>query len=221
MSEQQMSTGQEAEAQYSDSQSASASASASHDSAVPEQEDNTLTGQYPSNESNFDPAMKYLDKIRTKYITRPDVYNQFLEIMKDFYLGRSDVVSTVAQVNVLFEDDEESKQRFEGFKNALGPMSRESVALDPMEQDMRRQLALQTSSVHQQSSQNSNAEFALDYLERVRNKYITQPGVYDELLKILKDFKITDSDTSSTVARVNMLFKEDEASRRGFEAFLP
>ncbi|THX14478.1 hypothetical protein D6D17_03201 [Aureobasidium pullulans] len=219
MSEQQVLTGQEAEEQYSDHRSASASVS--HGSAVPEQEDNTLTGQHPSNESNFDPAMKYLDKIRTKYITRPDVYNQFLEIMKDFYLGRSDVASTVAQVNLLFEDDEDSKQGFEGFKNALGPMSREPAALDPMEQDMRRQLALQTSSIHQQSSQNSNAEFALDYLERVRNKYITQPGVYDELLKILKDFKVTDSDTSSTVARVNMLFKEDEESRRGFEAFLP
>lgn len=165
--------------------------------------------------------MIYLDKIRTKYITRPDVYNQFLEIMKDFYLGKSDVASTVAQVNLLFEDDEESKQGFEGFKNARGPMSREPAALDPMEQDMRRQLALQTSSIHQQLSQNSNAEFALDYLERVRNKYITQPGVYDELLKILKDFKVTDSDTSSTVARVNMLFKEDEESRRGFEAFSP
>ncbi|THV90360.1 hypothetical protein D6D27_05902, partial [Aureobasidium pullulans] len=206
-----MSTGQEAEAQYSDFQSASAPAY--HGSAVPEPEDKTI-GQHPSNESNFDPAMKYLDKIRTRYITRPNVYNQFLEIMKDFYLGKSNVVSTVAQVNLLFEDDEESKQGFEGFKNALGPMSREPAALDPMEQDMRRQLALQTSSIHQQSSQNSNAEFALDYLERVRNKYITQPGVYDELLKILKDFKVTDSDTSSTVARVNMLFKEDEESRR-------
>ncbi|THZ49556.1 hypothetical protein D6C90_03380 [Aureobasidium pullulans] len=219
MSEQQMSTGQEAEAQYSDFQSASAPAY--HGSAVPEPEDKTLIGQHSSIESNFDPAMRYLDKIRTRYITRPNVYNQFLEIMKDFYLGKSDVVSTVAQVNLLFEDDEESKQGFEGFKNALGPMSREPAALDPMEQDMRRQLALQTSFIHQQSSQNSNAEFALDYLERVRNKYITQPGVYDELLKILKDFKITDSDTSSTVARVSMLFKEDEESRRGFEAFLP
>ncbi|THY36157.1 hypothetical protein D6D01_00673 [Aureobasidium pullulans] len=141
--------------------------------------------------------------------------------MKDFYLGKSDVASTVAQVNLLFEDDGESKQGFEGFKNALGPMSRESVALDPMERDMRRQLALQTSSIHQRSPNNSNAEFTLDYLERVRSKYIAQPGVYDELLKILKDFKITDSDTSSTVARVNLLFKEDEESRRGFEAFLP
>jgi paired amphipathic helix protein Sin3a len=66
-------------------------------------------------QSNFDNAIGYLEYVRTRFATQPDVYDDFLKIMKNCYLGTISRADTTAQVSVLFDGDAELVQRFETF----------------------------------------------------------------------------------------------------------
>jgi histone deacetylase complex regulatory component SIN3 len=63
-------------------------------------------------QSNYDNATGYLDYIRD---TRPDVYDEFLRLLKDYFLGTIDTGDLTARVSVLFDGDTELMQRFEAF----------------------------------------------------------------------------------------------------------
>lgn len=60
----------------------------------------------------FENAQEYLDHIR---IARPDVYDDFLKIMKDLYIGKMSTADATARVGILFNGDVELMQRFESF----------------------------------------------------------------------------------------------------------
>lgn len=67
------------------------------------------------NQPNFDNALGYIEHVRTRFATQPDVYDNFLKIMKGYYLGGISTADTTAQVSVLFGGDAELVQRFETF----------------------------------------------------------------------------------------------------------
>lgn len=66
----------------------------------------TTGNQYIENAEN------YLDFVR---ITRPDVYDDFLKIMKDIYVGGLSTADATARVSILFDGDAELMRGFEAF----------------------------------------------------------------------------------------------------------
>ena len=52
----------------------------------------------------FNDTSSYLDRVKTTYSDRPDVYNRFLDIMKDFKSQAIDTLGAVSRVANLFYD---------------------------------------------------------------------------------------------------------------------
>lgn len=73
-----------------------------------------LDGESPTArpQSNYDNAIGYLDYVQD---TRPDVYDEFLRLLKEYFLGTIDTGDLTARVSVLFDGDAELMQRFEAF----------------------------------------------------------------------------------------------------------
>lgn len=64
-------------------------------------------------------------------------------------------------------------------------------------------------------------EDALAYLERVKIAFPNQPNVYDNLLDIMKAFKMQTIDTKEVIVRVIELFQGNDRLILGFNQFTP
>ena len=66
-----------------------------------------------------------------------------------------------------------------------------------------------------------NVKDALSYLEQVKLQFTSNPGIYNQFLDIMKDFKSQTIDTPGVIERVSTLFKGYSALIQGFNTFLP
>ena len=60
-------------------------------------------------------ALSYLDQVKVRFVTQPDVYNQFLDIMKDFKSQAIDTPGVIDRVSSLFAGHPELIQGFNTF----------------------------------------------------------------------------------------------------------
>ncbi|KAH9905442.1 prion-inhibition and propagation-domain-containing protein [Xylariomycetidae sp. FL2044] len=63
-------------------------------------------------------ALEFLDMAKLRFRDQPDVYNRFLDIMKDFKKGVIDTPGTMTQVGILFM---QARELVEGFNSFLPP----------------------------------------------------------------------------------------------------
>ncbi|KAA1467807.1 hypothetical protein DENSPDRAFT_770847 [Dentipellis sp. KUC8613] len=76
------------------------------------------TGQEMSRPLNVTDALSYLDAVKVQFSDRPDVYNQFLDIMKDFKSQLIDTPGVIERVSVLFHGN---PYLIQGFNTFLPP----------------------------------------------------------------------------------------------------
>ncbi|KAF2154652.1 hypothetical protein K461DRAFT_238036 [Myriangium duriaei CBS 260.36] len=60
-------------------------------------------------------ALSYLDQVKIQFVDHPDVYNQFLDIMKDFKSGAIDTPGVIDRVSTLFQGNPDLIQGFNTF----------------------------------------------------------------------------------------------------------
>jgi hypothetical protein len=70
-------------------------------------------------------------------------------------------------------------------------------------------------------SQPLNVTDALSYLDAIRSQFEYTPGVYNQFLDIMKDFKSQRTDTPGVIKRVSSLFRLHPMLIEGFNTFLP
>ncbi|KAI9322472.1 hypothetical protein BX666DRAFT_2017097 [Dichotomocladium elegans] len=88
--------------------------------------------------SNYRPlnvrdALTYLDQVKVQFSARPDVYNQFLDIMKDFKSQAIDTPGVIERVSILFNGHPDL---ISGFNTFLPPGYRIDCSTDPNEPDV-------------------------------------------------------------------------------------
>jgi histone deacetylase complex regulatory component SIN3 len=66
----------------------------------------------------FNVALSYLGRVKSTYSNRPDVYNRFLDIMKDFKFHAIDTLGAVSRIANLFYD---TPALIAGFNTFLPP----------------------------------------------------------------------------------------------------
>ncbi|KAJ2674385.1 Transcriptional regulatory protein sin3, partial [Coemansia spiralis] len=92
--------------------------------------------QQPSSDSssarplNVSDALSYLDMVKSQFNDRPEVYNQFLEIMKEFKSHAIDTPGVIERVSRLFYG---SPSLIQGFNTFLPPGYRIECSDDPTE----------------------------------------------------------------------------------------
>ncbi|MCH0628478.1 hypothetical protein JNB11_00605 [Kocuria palustris] len=79
---------------------------------------------------NVKDALLYLDQVKIKFYSQPDVYNDFLDIMKDFKLQLIDTPGVIDRVLTLFRGH---PGLIQGFNTFLPPGYRIEISLDPQD----------------------------------------------------------------------------------------
>ncbi|KAJ7724897.1 paired amphipathic helix [Mycena metata] len=147
-------------------------------------------------------ALSYLDAVKYQYFqNQPEVYNHFLDIIKDFKSQVIDTPGVIQRVSQLFHRNRILIQGFNIFlplgyrinvSNNLAEPHTITVTT-PMGTDI-----LTTSPGYDST--------ALSYLGAVKNQFQNQPEVYNHFLDIMKDFKSQVIDTPGVIQRVSQLF---------------
>ncbi|KAK4550250.1 hypothetical protein LTR36_003217 [Oleoguttula mirabilis] len=71
--------------------------------------------QGPGQQPILNDALSYLDQVKVQFADHPDVYNRFLDIMKDFKSGAIDTPGVIGRVSTLFAGNPELIQGFNTF----------------------------------------------------------------------------------------------------------
>lgn len=72
-------------------------------------------GQGGTQQPILNDALSYLDQVKVQFHEHPDVYNRFLDIMKDFKSGAIDTPGVIGRVSTLFAGNPELIQGFNTF----------------------------------------------------------------------------------------------------------
>ena len=72
-------------------------------------------GQGQGQQPILNDALSYLDQVKVQFADSPDVYNRFLDIMKDFKSGAIDTPGVIGRVSQLFAGNPELIQGFNTF----------------------------------------------------------------------------------------------------------
>ncbi|KAF2716727.1 hypothetical protein K431DRAFT_289187 [Polychaeton citri CBS 116435] len=72
-------------------------------------------GQAPGQQPILNDALSYLDQVKVQFADHPDVYNRFLDIMKDFKSGAIDTPGVIGRVSTLFAGNPDLIQGFNTF----------------------------------------------------------------------------------------------------------
>ncbi|KAI8381266.1 uncharacterized protein BYT42DRAFT_604256 [Radiomyces spectabilis] len=82
---------------------------------------------------NVRDALSYLDQVKIRFADQPDVYNQFLDIMKDFKSQAIDTPGVIERVSILFKGH---PVLISGFNTFLPPGYRIECSTDPRHPDL-------------------------------------------------------------------------------------
>ncbi|TFK77475.1 hypothetical protein BDN72DRAFT_753546 [Pluteus cervinus] len=98
---------------------------------LPHNPDASSSQQSPhSRPLNVTDALGYLDAVKVEFQDRPEVYNRFLDIMKDFKSGAIDTPGVIQRVSRLFHGNPDLIQ---GFNTFLPVGYRIDISADPMD----------------------------------------------------------------------------------------
>uniref|UniRef100_H2YZP8 Paired amphipathic helix protein Sin3a n=1 Tax=Ciona savignyi TaxID=51511 RepID=H2YZP8_CIOSA len=193
-------------------------------------------------------ALSYLDQVKFQFGNQPQVYTDFLDIMKEFKSQSIDTPGVIARVSHLFNGHPDL---IVGFNTFLPPGYKIEVMIKihiwiektilSSDTNHRRSLIGLNSVSTNQPQQTTNAagqpvEFnhAINYVNKIKNRFQGQPDIYKAFLEILHKYQkeqrnVKDSNgsyipslsESEVYAQVARLFQNDADLLREFGQFLP
>lgn len=174
-------------------------------------------------------AMDFLYKVRVQYSNNPTVYNQFLEIMKDFKSGAIDTPEVITRVKSLFRGNDYLIREFNAF---LPPGFKIEPDVEPPRVDLSPETS-GTTGATSQNSQNMNPsgpvqqgdkadlEHARNYVRKIKNRFALQPHIYKQFLEILHDYYQAQHSINDVYEEVAELFQSHQDLLEEFRHFLP
>ncbi|KAF8574590.1 hypothetical protein K439DRAFT_1649744 [Ramaria rubella] len=197
---------------------------------------------------NVSDALGYLDAVKNKFHNNPDVYNNFLEIMKDFKSQRIDTPGVIERVSTLFTGH---PALIQGFNTFLPPGYRIECSMDPEDVNMIRVTTpqgtmTQSTTVSSTSrvsgsvvsngishpapatfpSRDASSDFqpteqAIEYVNRIKKRYADDPASYQQFLELLEKFNKSPEDQSQVLQQIVQLFRNAPDLLDEFKLFLP
>ncbi|EIE76470.1 hypothetical protein RO3G_01174 [Rhizopus delemar RA 99-880] len=220
---------------------------------------------------NVRDALTYLDQVKIRFSDKPDVYNQFLDIMKDFKSQAIDTPGVIDRVSTLFKGH---PTLISGFNTFLPPGYRiECSAREPDLITVTTPSGVTTTTGrrsdhvpyypyihppppppppphpsqipsyrphhhpsyppiptshsplagHHDEDDESPLEFnhAINYVNRIKNRYAHDPDVYKQFLEILQTYQKDNKPIQEVYAHVQYLFQGEPDLLEEFKQFLP
>jgi len=170
-----------------------------------QQQRRPFTGAQPapapaSNMPKVQDALGYLERVKNRFAQQPIVYNQFLDIMKDFKSQNIDTEGVIKRVKSLFKGN---RSLILGFNQFLPPGYK--IELEPSPPEKRPTIEFKQ---------------AMEYVAKIKNRFRDEPYIYAEFLDILHDYQAKRT-IDEVYLRVQKLFKGQPDLLDEFKYFLP
>uniref|UniRef100_A0A8D0AA72 Paired amphipathic helix protein Sin3a n=1 Tax=Sander lucioperca TaxID=283035 RepID=A0A8D0AA72_SANLU len=210
------------------------------------------SGGHGHTPSPVEDALSYLDQVKLQFGNQPQVYNDFLDIMKEFKSQSIDTPGVISRVSQLFKGHPDLIMGFNtflppGYKievqtndlvNVTTSQSNPSIPAytSPRSPPMQLHPPLSGTPTGPPMQNNQPVEFnhAINYVNKIKNRFQGQPDIYKAFLEILHTYQkeqrnakeaggnytpaLTEQEVYAQVAR---LFKNQEDLLSEFGQFLP
>uniref|UniRef100_A0A8C7Z7D2 Paired amphipathic helix protein Sin3a n=1 Tax=Oryzias sinensis TaxID=183150 RepID=A0A8C7Z7D2_9TELE len=178
-------------------------------------------------------ALSYLDQVKLQFGNQPQVYNDFLDIMKEFKSQSIDTPGVINRVSQLFKGHPDLIM---GFNTFLPPGYKIEIKNNRLNLLQSHTPVSSTPSSGPPLQNNQPVEFnhAINYVNKIKNRFQGQPDIYKAFLEILHTYQkeqrnakeaggnytpaLTEQEVYTQVAR---LFKNQEDLLSEFGQFLP
>lgn len=194
---------------------------------------------------NVKDALSYLDQVKIQFYNQADVYNNFLDIMKDFKSQSIDTPGVIDRVSTLFRGH---PNLIQGFNTFLPPGYKIECSLDPADPNPIRvttptgtttrpnlngqflpswseqaQHPQQPLFPQEQQPQGGQIEFnhAISYVNKIKTRFANQPDIYKQFLEILQTYQREQRPIGEVYEQVTQLFANSPDLLNDFKQFLP
>ncbi|KAG1146496.1 hypothetical protein G6F37_004665 [Rhizopus arrhizus] len=199
---------------------------------------------------NVKDALSYLDQVKVKFSDQPEVYNRFLDIMKEFKSQAIDTPGVIERVSSLFRGH---PTLISGFNTFLPPGYRIECSVDDHARDVIKvttpsgatttsttsnfhfknapstasfytpQQQQQQQQVIDEASRRPPIEFnhAINYVNKIKNRFANDPDVYKQFLEILQTYQKEQRPITEVYSQVQILFNGATDLLSEFKQFLP
>ncbi|CAB9527241.1 amphipathic helix protein Sin3-like [Seminavis robusta] len=156
-------------------------------------------------------ALLYLDNVRRTFHSRPEVYNDFLSIMKNFNRQIVDTPGVIDQVIRLFHGNNNLILGFNKFVPDGHEISVEDLNTSPG--------AAKTQAVGHRVAR--NFDDALSYTTTIKTRFANNPKTFHSFLKILGAYQKQQHGIKQVMEEVIALFSDHPDLIKEFAFFLP
>eukprot|EP01032_Pedospumella_encystans_P020868 gene20868-23697_t len=153
---------------------------------------------------SIEDALVYLDKIKCAYAHQPEVYGKFLSMMKDYKKQIIKTDQVIQKVSALFAENEHLIMEFTNFLPCETDASLHSISAEVQHAPTKMQQA-----------------HAMQFVIKVRNRFIHYPLVYSRFLDILQVYHSNRNSIGEVLEHVAQLFADQEDLLTEFVFFLP
>lgn len=199
---------------------------------------------------NVKDALSYLDQVKIQFYNQADVYNNFLDIMKDFKSQSIDTPGVIDRVSSLFCGH---PNLIQGFNTFLPPGYRIECSLDPMDPNPIRVTTPTGTTTRpdisgapygaqwgaeqppaipappfpsdQQPPQGPGGQIefnhAISYVNKIKTRFANQPDIYKQFLEILQTYQREQKPIGEVYEQVTQLFANSPDLLNDFKQFLP
>ncbi|KLO14002.1 hypothetical protein SCHPADRAFT_851670 [Schizopora paradoxa] len=221
--------------------SAELMADAQNDGIVDPQ--NPSSGGPESKQLNVTDALSYLDAVKQRFHDQPDVYNRFLDIMKDFKSQNIDTPGVIERVSNLFSGNPELIQGFNTFlpvgyriECSLDAHDRNRITVTTPEGTTMQtttgfapepnpnsliMTALAKSASESLPYTHEQISPAIEYVTKIKQRFADHTDLYQEFLDILSLYKRSPIDQAHLTDRIAKLFKNAPDLLPDFQVFMP
>ncbi|KAJ3428065.1 sin3a isoform g [Anaeramoeba flamelloides] len=147
---------------------------------------------------SVDDALLYLDEVREKFQHKPDVYDNFLSIMKEFKDQTIDTPGVISRVTRLFKDEKDLILKFNQF--------------------LPEEFRVRETDISQKVEELNTA---INYVNKIKNRFSNKSQVYRTFLDILQHFQQDKMSIQTVFKKVRELFNGHDDLILAFEKFLP
>ena len=187
-------------------------------------------------ELKVEDALLYLDQVKMEFSDKPHIYNEFLEIMKNFKAQSINTPGVIERVKTLFRG---YNKLILGFNTFLPEGEGYKIELSPEEQNIKQlstsssvENVMKKASVHpthqkthiRQSTkppQPMQQQHAISYVTTIRNRFANEPETYRSFLKILHTYQKEQKGIKDVLEQVSLLFADHPDLLMEFTYFLP
>jgi len=164
---------------------------------------NRAVPQKGSRELKVEDALLYLDQVKMEFSDQPKIYNEFLEIMKNFKAQSITTPGVIDQVKQLFKGH---NKLILGFNTFLPEGEGYKIELTPEEEAYPQYMQQQ---------------LAINYVTNIRNRFADEPEIYQSFLKILHTYQREQNGVKNVLDQVSALFVDHPDLLMEFAYFLP